>query len=117
MEQQSLLPLDGDLTLNEVISAYKAHLLTPIGSACRFNELKNLITLCIWVEAIETADAFLDDVLRFEQEDVFRHEGGREAFEARCITLIRTPELVAETVASQIASLKVGKLPVSNLTA
>lgn len=116
MDRQSLLPLHGDLTMKQVISAYRHHQSTPMGQVLRFNGQRDLLALCIWVGMRRRAKLLLKDIMRVEEDEAFRHEGGREAFEARCMTLIKNPELVAETVASQIASLKVGKLPVSKLT-
>lgn len=139
MVRQSLLPLDGDLSLDQVIKAYHIYLSSPLGRAHPVSPYQDMIVLSAWGGDEQGALRFLCECLRISdaprevsfsslqggkpmtksvhtiEDPSFRHVGGRLAFEAECRKLIENPALIEQTVDLQIKALGVGGLPVSNL--
>jgi len=139
MVRQSLLPLEGDLRLEQVIDAYRRYMGTPMGRLAPVLEYRDMILLLAWsgdpqgalkllMEALQISDAprevsfnrmqggkVVTQSVQTIEGFNFQHVGGRAAFEAECRKLIGNPALVQQTVDSQIAALGVGNLPVSNL--
>jgi len=115
MVRQSLLPLDGDLSLDQVIKAYQTYLSSPLGRAYPVSLYRDIIILSAWGGRQAEAMKFLTECLQVGDDTDFQNMGGRSAFEAECRKLIENPALIQQTVDSQIAALGVGNLPVSNL--
>jgi hypothetical protein len=115
MIRQSLLPLEGDLRLDHVIEAYRAHLQTPLGKRQAAILYRDMIILSAWAGDRAGALRLLSECLQLPDTAGFQHVGGRESLEAECRKLIENPALIQQTVDSQIVALGVGNLPVSNL--
>jgi len=120
MVRQSLLPLAGALSLDQVISAYRNYLASPIGDAYRdsvFASLyRDMSLLNAWAGRYSSAISILGESLQAGEEAQFKHMGGRAAFEAECRKRIEEPSMIRGTVESQIAALGVGSVPASDLT-
>jgi hypothetical protein len=115
MVRQSLLPLAGDLRLDEVIAAYRTYLPTPWGRTYPVLLYRDMIILSAWGGYQAGAREFLAESLQISDDAHFRHVGGRAGFETECRQLIEQPDLIQQTVDSQIVALGVGNLPVCNL--
>ena len=116
MVRQSLLPLAGDLLLDQVINAYEAYLASPLGRAYPVSLYRDMIMLLAWGGHQAKATKVLADCLKIGDEGDFQNVGGRTAFETECRKRIERPVLIQQTVDSQIVSLGVGELPLSQLT-
>jgi len=116
MVRQSLLPLEGDLRLAQVLDAYRRYMTTPLGRWQSALLYRDMVLLSTWVGDPAQARRLLDEALRVVTDEVcYRPLDGRAAFEQYCRERIARPELVHQTVESQIVALKVDRLPVSNL--
>ena len=122
MVRQSLLPLAGDLRLEQVMDACRHYLSTPMGKFQAAILYRDMILLSAWAGDRASASKLVAECLRLERQTdlasddaAFRHLGGRAAFEADCRKLIENPALIQQTVDSQIAALGVEHLPVSKL--
>ena len=116
MVRQSLLPLEGDLRLAQVLDAYRRYMATPLGRWQSALLYRDMVLLSTWVGDPAQARRLLDEALRVVTDEVcYRPLDGRAAFEQYCRERIARPELVHQTVESQIVALKVGRLPVSDL--
>jgi len=117
--RQSLLPLDGDLRLAQVLEAYQGYMRTPLGRRQKAHLYRDMIGLAVWSGDTEGAGVLLKRALKSigKDETQYRHVGGRSGFEEQSRKLIADPTLVVQMVESQIASLGVGQLPVARLLA
>ena len=115
MVRQSLLPLQGDLRLAQVVHAYRQYLVTPVGKVQAAILFRDIAILSALAGDRWGALALLAECLRLPDTAGFRHVGGREVLEADCRRLIGSPTLIQQTVDSQLAALGVGGLPSSNL--
>ena len=115
MVRQSLLPLDGDLRLEQVNDAYRHYMASPPGRLQSVLLYRDMILMSAWGGDQAGALKLLADCLQLEDTAGFRHVGERTAFETECRKLIEAPDLIRQTVESQIVALKVQKLPVSQL--
>jgi hypothetical protein len=122
MVRQSLLPLEGDLTFEQIIAAYRTYLQSSWGRLTPVLLYRDMIILLAWGGRQVEALKFLAQCLRLERQTdlvsddaAFRQVGGRTAFEVECRKLIDNPALIQQTLDSQIAALGVGNLPTANL--
>jgi hypothetical protein len=139
MARQSLLPLEGDLTLRQLVNAYRGYLATPMGKMQAVPLYFDMVILLAWAGHSEAAQGVLAECLKIESgpRDVavnridggkvvqkethrlhdpeFRHVGGRDVFEAICQRLIENPTEIQQTVDVQIVALGVSDLPASRL--
>jgi len=138
MVRQSLLPLNGDLRLDQVIDAYRRYMGTPMGKLQPVLLYRDMIILLAWSgdqqgamkllkESLQISDGTRDVTInRMEggkhvtesirmADTNFLHVGGREGFEAECRKLIENQALIQKTIDLQIVALGVGNLPVSHL--
>ncbi|MFP4055134.1 MAG: hypothetical protein ACLFV7_14845 [Phycisphaerae bacterium] len=139
MIRQSLLPLEGDLSLGELIQAYRDHLVTPMGRLQPVLLYFDIIILLAWARDSASARDVLAECMKIKsgprnvainrieggkvvqkrthmlQDPEFGHVGGRENFEATCQRVIENPAEIQQTVDSQISALGVDHLPVSKL--
>jgi len=115
MVRQSLLPLEGDLRLGQVIDAYRRHMVTPLAKRQPVLLYRDMILLLAWAGDPAGATDLLAECLPLADTAGFQHVGGRTVFEAETRRLIAQPSLINETVAAQIVALGVGQLPVSEL--
>lgn len=122
MVRQSLLPLEGDLRLEQVMDAYRHYLSTPMGKLQAAILYRDVIILSAWAGDRASASKLLAECLRLERQTdlvsddaAFRHVGGRAGMEAECQECIANPALIQQTVDSQIAALGVENLPTANL--
>lgn len=115
MIRQALLPLEGDLRLDQVIAAYRAHMETPLGKRQAAILYRDMVLLSAWAGDQAGALKLLAQCLQLPDSAGFQHVGGRVVFEAECRKLIDNPALIQQTVDAQIAALGVGNLPVSSL--
>jgi len=115
MARQSLLPLEGDLLLEQVIEAYQTYLSSPLGRAYPVSLYRDMIILSAWGDCQADALKLLAECLHAGDDTDLQNVGGRAAFEAECRKPIENPALIQQTVDSQIVALGVGNLPVSNL--
>ncbi len=116
MVRQSLLPMTGDLTLAQVLDAYRTHMATPMGRLTVMHLYRDMILLSAWAGDQQGASKLLDEALRSSTEEAnFRHVGGRTGFEMECRRAIANPESIEQVVQDQIAALKLAELPQSKL--
>jgi hypothetical protein len=115
MVRQSLLPLEGDLTIGQVIDSYGRHMATPMGKRQLALLYRDMIILLAWGGDTAGSASLLAECLQLDDAAGFQHVGGRAAFEAGCQRLIAQPTAIEDTIAAQITSLGVGGLPVSQL--
>jgi hypothetical protein len=116
MVRQSLLPLTGDLQLEQVMDAYRRYMAMPMGKLQSVLLYRDMILLSAWAGDQAGASKLLAECLQLPDTVDFQHVGGRAGLEAECRKLIEQPALIQQTVDAQIAALGVGNLPVSNLT-
>lgn len=140
MVRQALLPLEGDLSLRQLINVYRDYLATPMGKLQVVPLYFDIIILLAWARDPASAQDVLAECLKIEsgprdvavnrieagklvqkkihrlQEPEFRHVGGREVFEEICQRLIENPTEIQQTVDTQISAFGVEHLPVSKLT-
>lgn len=115
MVRQSLLPLEGDLSLEQVMDAYRRHMTTPLAKRQPVLLYRDMILLLAWGRDAAGATELLGDCLQLEDAAGFQHVGGRAQLEAECRRVIAKPKLIEDTVAAQIDVLGVRELPVSQL--
>lgn len=115
MVRQSLLPLEGDLTLAQVIAAYRRHMDTPLARRVPIHLYHDMVLLLAWGGDSVGSAALLSECLGLDDMAGFQHVGGRKAFEAGCRRCIENPALIEATVAEEIEALRVRKLPVAEL--
>ena len=115
MVRQSLLPLEGDLSLGQVIDAYRRCMATPMGKLQPVLLYRDMIILLAWGGDRAGATELLAECLQLGDTEGFQHVGGRIGFEDECRRLISQPTIIQDTVMAQIAALGVGELPVSQL--
>lgn len=139
MVRQSPLPLEGDLTLRQVLDAYRYHLATPMGKLEPVLLYRGMILVLAWAgnrrdalgllgDCLQVSDApcevpinrlrggkLVSKSVRVVEDPTFGHVGGRAAFEAECRRLVESPSEIRQTVDSQISALGVRHLPVSKL--
>lgn len=137
--QQSLLPMKGDLQLEQVTDAYQRYMTTSKGKLQPVLLYRDMIILLAWGGDQASARKLLAECLQISNgvRDVtinrskggkivtknfqmreggnFRHVGGRAKFEVECRGLIEGPDMIQRTVESQIVVLGVEHLPASNL--
>ena len=119
MVRQSPLPLEGDLTIEQVLNAYRAYLETPLGKRMAAHLYTDMILLLVWAGRTSDATAIKDEALRtiVEENRGYQHVGGREQFEPNMQKAIEDPESVRRVVDEQIEALSVSDLPVARLIA
>lgn len=116
MARQSLLPMSGDLTLAQVLDAYREHMLTPMGRLTVMHLYRDMILLSAWAGDQKGALKLLEEALSSTTDEAtFRHVGGRTGFETECRKSIANPENIEQVVQDQVAALKLAELPQSNL--
>lgn len=116
MVRQSLLPMTGDLTLAQVLDAYRKHMATPMGRLTTMHLYRDMILLSAWAGDKQGASKLLEEALRSTTDEAkFRHVGGRTGFETECRKAIGDPESIEQLVQNQIAALKLAELPQSKL--
>ena len=121
MKEQALLPLDGPVTIEQVLEAYrKHHERAPMGMPSLTSNvilMCDLILLLVWCGRTAEAGRMLDEVLEaVPDERDYRHPyGSREAFERAMREAIAHPATLREQVERQIERLAVQELPVSEL--
>jgi hypothetical protein len=115
MVRQSLLCLEGNLRLQDVISAYRSHLITPMGRLQPVLLYQDMVILLAWGGDEKGALKLLAECLRVCPEAKFRPVGGRGVFEAQSRNLIGNQDSIRKTVESQIVLLRVEGLPQSGL--
>ncbi len=121
MKEQALLPLEGDVRLDQVLQAYQEyHRRAPMGKPSLSADvilMSDIIMLLAWCGRRDEAEQALNEVLTtVTVESGYRHPyGSREAFEAAMREAIDHPESIREQVEKQIERLGVGELPLSEL--
>ncbi|MCP4591861.1 MAG: hypothetical protein GY842_14085 [bacterium] len=117
MTKVSLLPLDGDLRLAAVLDAYRRYMATPMGRRQTATLYRDMVLLRAWARDANGAHTVLDEGLAGlgNNEAALRHVGGRKAFIAKSREAITQPELIDQTIESQIEALRLGDLPISEL--
>ena len=116
MARQSLLPMTGDLTLAQVLDAYRKHMTTPMGRLTVMHLYRDMILLSAWVGDQQGVSKLLEEALRSTADDAnFRHVGGRTGFETECRKAIANPGSIEQVVQDQVTALKLAELPQSNL--
>jgi hypothetical protein len=116
MRRQATLPLEGDLTLDQVIGAYRLYMATPLGQLHTASLYRDMILLSTSLGDVSGAMSILRESLGvITDESAFRHVGGRAVFERSSREAIANPDLAKQTIESQIRTLAVGHLPVSRL--
>lgn len=119
MAEQSLLPLEGALTVDQVIAAYRRYMQTPMGSNPQSMVMLmcDVILLLCWCGRKAEAEAALNFVLaRFHEDRAYRHRyGNQDAFEQAMRRAIEDPGTVQKVVESEVERLGVENLPVSEL--
>jgi hypothetical protein len=114
---QAFLPLEGDLDLDGVLNAYRAHMKTPLARRAQSAILyRDMIALSAWAGDIGTANSLLAQSLQLPTDDPsFQHVGGALGFRSECQDLIVNHENIQSVVKAQITHLGVEQLPVSLL--
>lgn len=121
MKEQALLPLDGPVTLDEVLEAYRTHHeRAPMGKPSLTSHvilMCDVILLLVWCGRTAEAERMLQEVLEsVSDERSYRHPyGSREAFDRAMREAIEHPGTLREQVERQIERLGVQELPVSEL--
>lgn len=116
MVRQSLLPHDGDLTVAELLDAYRRHLATPMGRITAALHYRDMIHIAAWARYRDEALSLLSEALQSSiDEALFRHVGGRSGFELECRSRIGGPAAIDEIVQNQITVLGVSGLPQAKL--
>ena len=121
MKEQALLPLEGPVTIDEVLDAYqKYHERAPMGKptlAADVILMSDVIMLLAWCGRRSEAEEALQSVLEaVREESGYRHPyGSREEFEQAMREAIQHPETIRKQVERQITRLGVEQLPVSEL--
>ncbi|MGC4007095.1 MAG: hypothetical protein QM811_29810 [Pirellulales bacterium] len=116
MHRQCLLPLTGDLTLTQVLDAYRAYMSTAMGRLTRMRLYKDVILISVHVGDLRRASTLLDEAIQSTTDDAaFKHVGGRSQFSMDCRNAIDSPEITKQFVLRQIDALKLSKLPFSQL--
>lgn len=118
MARQATLSLAGDLSLSDVVAAYRGYMTHPPGIYQCAVLYQDMILIAAWVGDTHMAGVLLAEVKSSLSDDdaAYRHVGGRAAFESRCETAIADRTVVDALVVSQISELGVAELPVSELT-
>jgi hypothetical protein len=114
MREQSLLPLEGDLTLEGVLGAYRMHIATPLGKRQVAPLHRDMVLLSAWAGDSVTASSLLEETLRGDPRSL-QQVGGAATFEAECRRIIDQPALIEQTVNEQVATLGLADLPLSKL--
>ena len=119
MVAQSLLPLDGDLQLDGVIETYRQYMSSPVGLGLlqRPTLYRDMILLLAWARRGEHAAKVLREATSALGRDDSRylHLGGRKEFETNCRDAIARPEVIDETIRSEVEKHELESLPVARM--
>jgi hypothetical protein len=114
----SLLPVNGDWTISQVIAAYAAHG-RPMGSdPFPVSLMKDAVSLLAWLNEPEKAHALAARYIaeaRSWPDYVLTRDGGPIGFESTLSEIADSGEQHRQTVREQIEVLKLQDLPVSQL--
>ena len=114
MREQSLLPLEGDLTIQSVLAAYSTHIATPLGARQVAVLRRDMIILSAWAGESAMASSLLRETLLGDPRSI-QQVGGAVAFETECRQIIDQPAMIEQTVHAQITALGLTGLPQSRL--
>jgi len=122
LARQIPLPLEGDLTLRQVLDAYRSYP-SVLKALVEFFIYEDTLLLCAWADRKKQALEIFEDAGRKLSDehvmDYVHFRGMKQADEWRawCRRMIEEPELVRQTVSNEIKRHDVGKLPTSALIA
>jgi len=112
--QQSPLPLEGPLAIDQVIQAYRNHSETPLGQRQTAILYGDCIMLLSWCgQEVEARDILEETLATVQNEQAFQPFGGREAFEHRMHAAIECPESIQRTVKEELLRHGASDLPAS----
>lgn len=117
LQQQAPLPLNGAITIEEVLKAYGDYAGTPLGQRQSIILRADCIQLLAWCGQVKAAQQLLDETLATTcDQQALSAFGGLTAFETSMKDAIEHPGAIKESVNSQIHAFCVENLPSSELT-
>lgn len=114
---QSLLPLSGNLILEQVLSAYKMKRQDPCTLDNHVHLFRDTIAMAMWCRDLKRASELLNECMTIPDGVLYRHVNGKRQFESDMLKFIENPQIVHDNVASEITIYHLEKLPVSELLA
>lgn len=119
LAEASLLPLDGDLKLDQVLEAYRGYQeLHEPDSKYPVSLFEDAVLLCAWCGQMDRAMAVLRSYVE-EMHDwpgrIMERDGGVEAWERKVLEMARDPETVRAVAESEALKLRVNHLPTVEL--
>lgn len=115
--EQAPLPVEGPITIPQVLHAYSQYAETPIGQRQAADLFGDCILLLAYFGRTDDARRMLNDTLtRVQNEQSFQIFGGRQAFEQLMLDSIEHPAKVHDMVTAQISSLNVGNIPADSFS-
>lgn len=115
MESQALLPLDGDLSLVQINTAYINYISQPGGWHRAVFLMRDASLLSAWARQPDIAEDLLRDCLRIENYILFSPWGTRSNVEQICRRMLDAPSDIEAKVAAEIVKHDLVKLPVSEI--
>ena len=110
--EQAPLSVEGPLTVQEVVEAYRKFSKTIHGQAQLANLYQDCIKLLSCYGLADQAHSMLTEILGDTEGDrEFQHFKGRQSFIDKMGDAIDHPEKIRETIEQQIVQHKVGTLP------
>jgi hypothetical protein len=114
----SVLAVDGDWRLSQVIEAYSRYRQRPFAEPHPIKLMEDAVSVSAWLGEIDQAKALADrylDEARSWPDFALVQEGGFAAWREVLSSLATSSESLKKTVDEQIVSLKLEKLPESQL--
>jgi len=114
--QQSPLPVEGPVTIEQVIGAYRKHAETPLGQRQAAILYADCIMLLSWCGREVEARRFLDETIAtMRNEQVYQPFGSREEFRQKMLDAIEHPDEIKNTIDAQAEALGVDNLQAEEL--
>lgn len=114
--RQTLLPLNGPIALSQAMTAYRKHMATPLGRRQKAILARDCILLLAWsgrqADALHLLELTLSEL---SDEASFQTCGGRIRYSTAIHQAIEDPDVVRQTVQSEIQRHRVESVMVNDL--
>lgn len=118
MKNQALLPLEGPVSLEDIISAYRNYV-TKKPYLELIDQLEDPALIAAWAGEDKRAREAIEwgyEVLKTWSEGVQNAQGGADAWRIKMENLIEDPEALRQTAREEAVKHKLTKIPCENFT-